>query len=116
MHSTKMKSIARRIAKLEALAQGPPLGHWHGGRWRSGVQFQPSIQVRYGHLRRLPEDHKGERHSEFVRCFLGEDGRERVEYVEVPGPAPIEPPAGPWLPTVIDVIYVAAYPSQRNAP
>lgn len=112
----RMKSIARRIAKLEALAQGRPLGRWHGGRWRSGAQFQPSIHFRVGTLTRLPEDHKGERHSEFVRCFLGEDGRERVEYVEVPGPAPIEPPADPWLPTCIDVIYVAPHPSQLNAP
>jgi hypothetical protein len=110
------RSIARRLAKLEALAKGPQLGHWRGGQWRVGAQFQPSIQVRYGNLRRLPEDYKGERHRELVRCFLGKDGRECVEYVEVPGPAPIEPPADPWLPTCIDVIYVEPYPSQRNAP
>ena len=112
-----MKSIARRIAKLEAAlstgSQPEPLRGW---RWRSRAQFHPSIHVRYGNLIRLPEDYQGERHSEFARCLPDEDGRECVEYVEVPGPAPSRPPADPWLPTCIDVIFVDPYPGQLNAP
>src|ERR1700693_3293735 len=109
MSSTNIKSIARRIAKLEALSTGPPPEHWRGGRWKSRAQFHPSIHVRYGNLIRLPEDYQGERHSEFVRCLPDEDGRECVEYVEVPGPAPSQPPRDPRLPTCIVVIYVDPY-------
>jgi hypothetical protein len=45
-----------------------------------------------------------------------EDLQEWVEFVEVPGPPPSQPPADPWLPTCINVVFVEPYPSQLNAP
>jgi hypothetical protein len=56
MPSTKVKSITRRIARLEALSPSPQPKHWRGGRWRSRAPFHPSIHMRFGNLRRLPED------------------------------------------------------------
>ena len=100
-----MRSIARRIARLEAFSAGFQPGHGRGGRWRSREQFLPSMHVRFGNLRRLPEDYQGQRHSEFARCLPDQDGREWVEYVEVPGPEPSQPPRDPWLPISIDVIF-----------
>ena len=63
MSSTNIKSIARRIAKLEALSTGPAPEHWRRWRWNSRAPFQPSIHLRFGYLRRLPENHRGERQA-----------------------------------------------------
>jgi hypothetical protein len=116
MSSTNIKSIARRIAKLEALSTGPQPEHWRGGRWGSRAEFHLSIHVRFANLRRLREDYQGERHLEIAKCLPAINGQEWVEYVEVPGPPPSRQPPNPWLPTCIDVIFVDPYPAQLNAP
>ena len=116
MPSTKMKSIARRIAKLEALSPNPQPEHWRGGRWRIRALFHPSIHVRLGNLRRLPEGHQGERHVEIAKYLPAINGQEWVEFVEAPGPGPNQPPPDPWFSTCFNVIFVEPYPAQLNAP
>jgi hypothetical protein len=64
----------------------------------------------------LPEDYQGERHREIAQYLPAINGQEWVEFVEVPGPPPSQPPADPWLPTCINVVFVEPYPSQLNAP
>jgi hypothetical protein len=44
------------------------------------------MHVRFGNLRRLPEDYQGERHREIAQWLPARDGQEWVEFVEVPGP------------------------------
>jgi hypothetical protein len=110
-----MRSIARRIARLEALAPGFQPEQGRGGRWFRG-QFHPPLRFRCGNLRRLPEDYQGERHVEIAKYLPARNGQEWVEFVEVPGPGPNQPPPDPWLPRCINVIYVEPYPSQLNAP
>jgi hypothetical protein len=110
-----MRSIARRLARLEALSPGFQPGHGRGGRWSRG-QFHPPLHFRYGNLRRLPEDYQGERHREIAKYLPARNGQEWVEFVEVPGPPPNQPPPDPWLPRCINVVFVEPYPSQLNAP
>jgi hypothetical protein len=112
---TKMRSIARRIARLEALSPGFQPGHGRGGRWSRG-QFHPPMHFRFGNLRRLPEGHQGERHVEIAKYLPAINGQEWVEFVEVPGPGPNQPPPDPWLPRCVNVVFVEPYPAQLNAP
>jgi hypothetical protein len=107
-----MKSMARRIAKLEALSLGPHPEHRCGGRWRSRAPFQPPIHFRFGNLRRLPKDHHGERHIEIAQCLPARNGQEWVEFAEVPGPRPSQQPLDPRLPTYLNVIFVEPYPER----
>jgi hypothetical protein len=101
--ATKLKSIARRIAKLEALSsrQEPEDECGSGGWCSSGAPSRPSLQVRFGNLRYLPEDYQGERHIEIGNCLPDQNGWKWVEFTEVPGP-PSNLPEGPGL----DVIFV----------
>jgi len=103
-----MKDIARRIAKLE-LSMAPPRERRLGWRWRSRATFHPPIHFRFGYLRRLPENYQGERHTEIARHLPTINGQEWVEFVEVPGPEPSQPP-DPWLPRWIHVVFVEPYP------
>jgi hypothetical protein len=50
------------------------------------------VKVRFGNLRRLPEDYRGERHRKIVKHLPDRNGQEWVEFEEVPGPAPSAPP------------------------
>jgi hypothetical protein len=70
--SSNMNSIIRRIQRLEAIVspasetkflQQPRAKGWRKSR---APKFPP-IKVRLGNLRRLPEDHKGERHTKAMR-------------------------------------------------
>lgn len=90
-----MKILLRRIEKLESVA-----GLRHG------------IRVRFGTLRRLPQDYEGERHIEFAGWLSKPGEPEWVEYREVPG-GPVEPRLhGP--PEHMDIIFVPAYGTQRG--
>jgi hypothetical protein len=111
MSSTNIKSVARRIAKLEALS-GPQPEHWRGRRWGSRAQFHPSIHVRFGNLRRLSEDYQGERHIEITRSLPAINGQEWVEFVEVPGPQPSRQPPNPGFPRCINVVFIDPYPER----
>jgi hypothetical protein len=44
------------------------------------------LQVRFGNLRRLPENYQGERHTEIARCLPDRNGQKWVEFTEMPGP------------------------------
>jgi hypothetical protein len=70
------------------------------------------MHVRYGNLRRLPEDYQGERHREIAQWLPARDGQEWVEFVEVPGPAPSLQPRDPRLPICINVAFVEPYPAR----
>jgi len=103
-----MKSIMRRIAKLEAHASTAP--GWQSAAERQRRKWQAAcgpIHVRLGHLRRLPEDYEGERHIVVTERLPDQDGWEWVEYAEVPGPSPISPPPDPRLPRYNHVVFVA---------
>jgi hypothetical protein len=110
--STKLKSIARRMAKLEeALSPRWEPDRWRGRRWRSGAASGPSLQVRFGHLRRLPGDYQGERHIEITHCLPDQKGQKWVEFSEVPGPPPNPAPQAPGLARYLDVVFVPPKPS-----
>jgi hypothetical protein len=70
------------------------------------------MHVRFGNLRRLPEDYQGERHIEIAQCLPERDGQEWVEFVEVPGPPPSRQPPDPRLPRCINVVFVEPYPAR----
>jgi hypothetical protein len=106
-----MKSIARRIAKLEvALSPHPQSEHWRSSQWRSRTLFHGPLHVRFGKLRRLPESYQGERHVVIAERLPQKNGQEWVEFAEVPGPAPSLPPQDPAFPRYLDVVFVAPYP------
>jgi len=82
----------------------------------TGLQL---VRVRYGTLRRLPADYKGERHVIVSSQLPNQNGHEWVEFEEVPGPHP-NPPQQPAqrgsLPIHIDVHFVAPYPRPEPTP
>jgi hypothetical protein len=47
-----------------------------------------TVTMLYGHLKRLPPDYVGERHSVITKHLGIRNGQEWVEYEEVPGPDP----------------------------
>jgi hypothetical protein len=101
-----MKSITRRIAKLEAMVF-PEAETVRGRGPRSWRKFPPPpIQVRFGNLRRLPADFQGERHVEIGQRLPDQNGQQWYEFEEVPGPAPTQPPQTAWTPICLHVIFV----------
>ena len=73
-----------------------------------------AIRIRVGHLKRLPRDYTGERHI-IVKELPSQDGWERAEYEEVPGPDP-NPPSAIQGPTrLIEVMLVKPNPYQEPA-
>ena len=113
MASTKLQSIARRIAKLEgAFSPRREPEDWRG---RRGSSRAPSVlppQVRFGNLRRLPGDYQGERHIGIAQCLPDKNGQKWVEFAEVPGPPPSLPPSALRLPRCLDVVFVEPYPTR----
>ena len=76
------------------------------------------VIVRLGHLRRLPQDYKGERHTIIAKHLPSRNGQEWVEFEEVAGPDPNPPqklqPGS--VPTHISVMFVAPYPRPEQMP
>ena len=76
------------------------------------------VKVRFGKLRRLPEDYKGERHVIVAKQLASQNGQECVEFEEIAGPDP-NPPQEPnrrgSVPSHIDVLLVAPYPRADDA-
>ena len=111
MQSSNMKSITRRIQRLEARVSPAPETEFsqrvRKGR-KSGAPAIRPVKVRFGNLRRLPEDYKGERHWKIVKHLPDRNGQEWVEFEEVPGPAPSAPPE-PGVANYLDVFLVAPY-------
>ena len=106
-----MKSITRRIQRLETRASAAPetefSQRFRKGR-KCGAPSSRPVKVRIGDLRRLPEDYKGERHRKIVKHLPDRNGQEWVEFEEVPGPAPSAPPE-PGVANYLNVILVAPY-------
>src|SRR5437868_1730631 len=73
-------------------------------------------RLRFGHLRRLPPDYKGEKHVVVAKQLPSRDGREWVEFEEMPGPDPNpSPKVNPGDPEYFDIVLVYAYPIQAEA-
>ena len=74
------------------------------------------IKLRFGNLKRLRQDYKGERHVVISKHLPNIGDQEWVEFEEVPGPDP-NPPQRParGLPIHLDVMLVEAYPWREVA-
>jgi len=110
MHTTNIRNIARRLSTLEVAFQLRP-APIDGRRraWKSGGA--PRIQVRFGELRSLPQEYRGERHIEMLRRLPDEDGQQWAEFAEVPGPAPeLVLPDGDHV-RYLDVVFVKPHPT-----
>lgn len=91
-------TLLARLERLELLAVGVP-----------------EIKLRFGDLRRLPKDYKGERHVVIAKHLPKQGDREWVEYEEVPGPDPSpNEEHGQVGPRYIDVIFVDPYPEMST--
>jgi hypothetical protein len=68
------------------------------------------IKLRFGHLRRLPESYRGERHVVVAKQLPPQLDQEWVAHEEVPGPDPNPPvPHHHRSPEIIDVIFVSPF-------
>jgi hypothetical protein len=81
---------------------------------------QQSFKIRFGDLKRLPPDYKGERHVIITRQLPDRGGNEWVEFQEVPGPEPNAPQPTPLgsaraLERRLDIRFVEAYPWSDDA-
>jgi hypothetical protein len=113
MQSPNMKSITRRIERLEArVSPAPEMEFWQRFRKgrKSGAPASRPVKVRFGNLRRLPKDYKGERHWKIVKHLPDRNGQEWVEFEEVPGPAPSAPPE-PGVANYLNIGLVGPYGS-----
>jgi hypothetical protein len=109
--STKLKSIARRIAKLEgAFSPRRKPEDWCGWQRSSSAPSPLPPQLRLGNLRRLPGDYQGERHIAIAQYFPDQYGHKCVEFTEVPGPPPSPPAEAPGF-TYVDLVLVDPLPS-----
>ncbi|MCU1236697.1 MAG: hypothetical protein JWP63_4664 [Candidatus Solibacter sp.] len=63
-------------------------------------------KTRMGHLHRLPQDYRGERHVIVAKLLPNRGQQEWVEFEEVPGPRPDPPPDEPQY---RNIIFVPAY-------
>ncbi len=74
------------------------------------------VKVRFGNLRRLRPEYKGERHVVIAKHLPDKAGQGWVEFEEVPGPDP-SPPRDLKLGVLerIDIVFVAPYPMQPGA-
>jgi len=108
-----MRSIARRIAKLETDQTLQYETEYWPRRRRRGFPAPP-MQVRFGKLHRLPPDYQGERHVVVAKSLPAKNGQEWVEFAEVPGPDP-SPPAPDRRPVrCMDVVFVTANPQPEE--
>jgi hypothetical protein len=113
-----MRSIARRIARLEAAlgvgcAPQDPVG-WRpyrpGGKSRAAV-IRP-LELRFGNLIRLPPGYLGERHIEVTKQLPDVNGQRWVEFTEVPGPGPTpsQKTGDSEYIKIINIVFVEPYP------
>ena len=68
------------------------------------------IKLRFGNLRRLPPDYKGEKHVVVAKELPIRNGQEWVEFEELPGPDPHRRERRAGVPDGIDVMFVTPYP------
>jgi hypothetical protein len=55
------------------------------------VREEHRLKLRFGRLKRLPQDYKGEKHVVIAKQLPNRNGQEWVEFEEVPGPDPNPP-------------------------
>jgi hypothetical protein len=79
-------------------------------RLESRVAAQPPLKSRMGHLKRLPAEYVGERHTVVARQLPNRGGQEWVEFEERPGPDPNPVVRNPGEPMGLDIIFVSPYP------
>jgi hypothetical protein len=76
-------------------------------RYLAGPVKKGETRLRFGYLQRLPDDYRGERHVVVAKELPSRNGREWVEFQEVPGPAPkADPAAEPGPIRYIDVTLI----------
>jgi len=102
-----VKNLLRRVDRLEQYL-GSGAGFGCGRRGFRGKRFHPPLRVRFGKVRRLPEDYRGERHIVVAKQLPERNGQEWVEFEEVPGPKPMTPPPDLRVPQYLNVMFVTA--------
>ena len=71
------------------------------------AEVSRKITIRFGDLRQLPADYKGERHIVVAKELPSQNGQEWVEFEEVAGPDPNpQKPQPGGMPTQISVMFV----------
>jgi hypothetical protein len=97
------RALVARLARLESRS----------------VSVEQRTPVRFGHLKRLPPEYKGERHVVVARQLPSVGNQEWVEFEEVPGPDPDASQravrAGQAIARRFDVMFVAPYPRAEEA-
>ena len=61
------------------------------------------LKIRFGNLRRLPQDFRGERHMVIAKHLPSRSGQEWVEFEEIPEPAQC-----PDLDEYLNVVFVSS--------
>jgi hypothetical protein len=84
------RALVTRLARLES---------------RIAVTEQ-RIRIRFGNLKRLPPEYKGERHVIIARHLPNKGDQEWAEFEEVAGPAPAEKRPIAGVPKYLDVAFV----------
>jgi hypothetical protein len=76
------------------------------------VREEHRLKLRFGRLKRLPQDYKGEKHVVMAKQLPSRNGQEWVEFEEVPGadphPKPLQAVKG--SPRYLNLMFVKAYP------
>ena len=86
---------------------------------RATTAAESVLTLRFGNLKRLPADYKGERHVIVARELPKQGDQEWVEFEEVCGPAPESPAhtiagrGGP-LENRLDIMFVEAEPQPEE--
>jgi hypothetical protein len=90
-----MRALEIRLRRLEEQFGGTVVPRADArGRRSLGPAMAP-LKLRFGDLRRLPENYRGERHVVIAKRLPERAGQEWVEFEEVPGPAPSLPSQEP---------------------
>jgi hypothetical protein len=83
-------------------------------RLESQVAVHRSVKLRFGNLRRLSQEYKGERHVVIAKHLPSQAGQEWVEFEEVPGPDPNRHDLKLGVREYINIVFVAPYPMQPS--
>jgi hypothetical protein len=68
------------------------------------------VKLRFGNLRRLPQEYRGERHVVIAKHLPSQAGQEWVEFEEMPGPHPSPPhDLKPDVREYINIVFVGPY-------